>query len=193
MFQVSFSFSGWQWWAVVQLPKWRKRDGNLLLGSSDSESRLLVTGVSQTVVKECDPGRGNVPDPAADRGGELGSRCSPLIYLTCSLTLKPLWFGVCTEQLMPLTSKQLQQTTRKWTHFSRDLWICFLLWGGEMLVAVCSEKKREQFHSNIRQSLCFTTKVSTEMSQHLSQWRWCFNLFFFCMNTQGLTRTWHSN
>lgn len=47
----------------------------------------------------------------------LKSRCLWVIYLTCTLTPKPLLSGICTEQLKPLTSRQLHQMTRKWIHF----------------------------------------------------------------------------
>lgn len=48
--------------------------------------------------------RRNVPDPVTIGRGRLDGRCSPVIYLTCTLTLYPLLSGSGTEQLKPITS-----------------------------------------------------------------------------------------
>lgn len=50
-------------------------------------------------------------------GGRLGSSCSRLIYLTCTRTQKPLWFGFRTERLKPPAPARRRRAAHKWSHF----------------------------------------------------------------------------
>lgn len=59
----------------------------------------------------------SIPSNRIIGGWPDNSRCSWIIYLTCTLMLEPLMSGFCTEWLKPLATKQLGHTTHKRSHF----------------------------------------------------------------------------